>query len=382
MKYVGAFLFCGAVLLGGVWWLSPSSPVTEELVGVTHDSFSETEAEFEAEPATEEFQNLPVGAPQKYTMSELQNWERAPGPLRVGLQVGHWQNQSMPEELENLERNTGAVWNGMTEAEAILPIVQIAAENLEAAGIEVDILPATIPPGYEADVFAAVHADGNQNTAINGFKFAAPRRDYAGTSQALVDLLYESYEEETGLKRDPSITRRMTAYYAFNWPRYEYAIHPFTPAVIIEVGFLTSPVDRAVFLNEPERAARGISEGIIQFLNDDSITPLPQPMEFVSVTLPISGEVVCSPIREERRARVDEEWCQPGIRDTEGNVFMLANYSTTTIAVGSTFTATGEYLPIQSVPQYFWFPYEVAGIIIEPSLPILDSWYLRFQQSD
>ena len=74
-------------------------------------------------------------------------------------------------------------------------------------------------------------------------------------------LLERSYGEVTNLRRLPTVTRRMQNYYAFNFRRYEHALHPMTIGVIIETGFLTSSTDRRVILSDPERAARGIVEG-------------------------------------------------------------------------------------------------------------------------
>ena len=63
----------------------------------------------------------------------------------------------------------------------------------------------------------------------------------------------------------------MRNYYAFNFRRYEHALHPMTIAVIIETGFLTGSRDRQVIVNDPERAARGIVEAVVAF----PVTPPP-----------------------------------------------------------------------------------------------------------
>lgn len=345
---------------------------------VTAQSYSHTEPGFEPEPEYDTLSNITIGAPAKYTIAELQNWERRDGPLTVGIQVGHWQNATMPEELENLERNTGATWGGMTESEVVLVISELLQDQLQEAGIEAKLLPAAVPPGYEADVFLSIHADGNPNSDVNGFKLAAPRRDYAGTSQQLVDIMYQTYAAATGLRIDPSITRRMTAYYAFNWPRYEYAIHPFTPAVIVETGFLTSPTDRAVILDQPELAAKGIADAVIEFLNTDDVAQTPVPIPFTDTPkLPLSGEVTCAPLRAERLDNADRYDCLPSITNTDGNTFILASYTSSTVPLGSEFTATGDYMPVHNLGTYFWFPYEVNGFIIDPTRPMPESRFFR-----
>jgi len=363
------------LLAGGAYFLFGS--VSGEESSTSAGSYSETEPGFEAEPDLLYQSDIMVGLPGKYTLSELNSWERTPGPPKVGIQVGHWQNSDMPDELKNLERNTGASWNGMSESEVVLRISELVVKKLIEGGVEAELLPATVPPGYIADVFVAVHADGNANTGINGFKLAAPRRDYAGTSQALVDIMYGTYEASTGLRLDPSVTRRMTAYYAFNWPRYEYAIHPFTPAIIVETGFLTSPVDRAIIVSEPERSAEGIANGVLEFLNDDSIERLPQPTAFKRPQLPLQGEVACAPLREERLGNADRYDCLPSMMDSSGGVYLLASYSSSTLPVGTDFTAVGEHVPVQTIGTYFWFPYEVHGLIVDSSQPLVDSWFLR-----
>ena len=78
-------------------------------------------------------------------------------------------------------------------------------------------------------------------------------------------LLERSYGEVTNLRRLPTVTQRMQNYYAFNFRRYEHALHPMTIGVIIETGFLTNSTDRRVILSDPERAARGIVEAVVAF---------------------------------------------------------------------------------------------------------------------
>jgi N-acetylmuramoyl-L-alanine amidase len=64
----------------------------------------------------------------------------------------------------------------------------------------------------------------------------------------------------------------MRNYYAFNYRRYEHALHPMTIAIILETGFLTSLSDRQVLVDDPERAARGIVAAVTAF----SVTPPPR----------------------------------------------------------------------------------------------------------
>lgn len=192
---------------------------------------------------------------------------RPPGPPRVGLQPGHWRVSEVPEELEGLQRSgSGAEGGGITEAAAALEIARRVQALLEVQGVLVDLLPAAIPPSYVADAFVSIHADGSTSSSVSGFKISGPRQDFSGHAGTLEEALYESYEETTGFRRDPNVTRRMSGYYAFNWRRYEHALHPMTPAVIVETGFMTNAGDRRIIVENPEIAARGIAEGVMSFL--------------------------------------------------------------------------------------------------------------------
>lgn len=192
------------------------------------------------------------------------DWEPPPAPVRIALQAGHWRANEAPSELSGL-RDNGTSWEGVKEWEVNLQIARSTGAMLEKLGYEVDILPAVVPPDYRAHLFVAIHADGSNNPGASGFRVAAPRRDATGRASQAVEILERTYAEATGLRRLPDVTRRMSSYYAFNYRRYEHALHPMTIGLILETGFLTSPSDREVILNDPDRAARGIVEAIMAF---------------------------------------------------------------------------------------------------------------------
>lgn len=201
---------------------------------------------------------------------DLSKWTRPDGPLRVGLQAGHWKNSELPDELKRLRESGGGTSSGtVTEWEVNLAIAQEAKKILENSGIVVDILPATIPPGYLADAFIAIHADGSTSLLASGFKVAAPRRDFSGKASELVSVLENNYKIETGLPIDPNITRNMTGYYAFSSRRFEHSIHPMTPAVILETGFLTNPSEARMLIKNPELPASAIAKAVKIFLDEN-----------------------------------------------------------------------------------------------------------------
>jgi N-acetylmuramoyl-L-alanine amidase len=188
-------------------------------------------------------------------------------PLRVGIQVGHWQAKDLPDELARLRTSSGAFAAGYSEAQVNMEIAKRVVNQLESRSIAVDLLPATIPPGYDADAFVSIHADGASGGGSRGFKLATPWRT-SRASQHLADTLTAEYAKATRLPQDGAITINMRGYYAFNYRRHTHAIAKTTPAVIIETGFLTSAADRAMIVGHPDTVANGIANGIIRYLNE------------------------------------------------------------------------------------------------------------------
>lgn len=191
------------------------------------------------------------------------------GPPRIGLQAGHWRAHELPEELARLRGASGGAGSGRAEWEVNLEVAEAVAARLRARGFIVDVLPATIPAGYVADVFLSIHADASTSPAPRGFKVA--RSGWSrlpATDDALVEALTAEYGRATGLPWDEAITRNMTRYYAFNNRRRQYAIDKTTPGAILEMGYLTNAADRAFLFNQTERLVEGIAGGLIRFLEE------------------------------------------------------------------------------------------------------------------
>ncbi len=186
---------------------------------------------------------------------------------RVGIQVGHWKAAELPAELATLRTATGAYGGGVTESQLNLDIAKRVASLLEAKGLNVDVLPATIPPGYQADAFVSLHADGNASGLRNGFKLArATSSAMPAKDDALLADVRDEYRAATRLRWDDNITSDMTGYYAFANRRLKHTIAPTTPAVILELGYLTSASDRLTLFGKPDAVAAGIARGILRFL--------------------------------------------------------------------------------------------------------------------
>ncbi|NJN17607.1 MAG: SH3 domain-containing protein [Oscillochloris sp.] len=255
-------------------------------------------------------------------------------PPRVGLQVGHWKSNELPEELARLRTSTGARWGDVTEADLNYDIAVRVQALLEAEGVVVDLLPATVPPAYDADAFVAIHADGSSGSAPRGWKLATPWRA-SRAAIALMEGIHSTYGQATGLPEDVGgVTVNMRGYYAFNYRRHEHAIARTTPGIIVEMGFMTNAADREVMFNQPDRVARGIADGILLYLRqrdpNDGAALLPP--EFPSVRTGPNGAVMRTAPRDDagvlRNLEPDErvfiigregDWYQIFARNTPGS---------------------------------------------------------------
>lgn len=184
------------------------------------------------------------------------------GPYVVAVQPGHWKIDELPAELTRRERSIGAVHAGVRELDINLAVVEQLVPLLETEGWEVIVVPATVPPGLRADVFISVHADWGADPNRSGWKLAPPwRPSHAAT--LLAESLKESFRARDEMTEDiGGITVGMRGYFGFASHRYVHAASPYTPAVLVELGFVTNAVDRARMVNQPAYYADIIHEGI------------------------------------------------------------------------------------------------------------------------
>ena len=183
--------------------------------------------------------------------------------LRIGLVIGH----------SGINPNTGSgdpgsvCADGLTELEVNSAVANLAAQSREAAGLQEDILEEFDSRlfEYRAVALVSIHADSCVpiNEYATGYKVVSALDTVVpDKSQRLVDCIVDRYHRATGLYfHAGSITRDMTEYHTFR------EIHSQTPAVIIEVGFLY--LDRDFLTSSPEKAARGVADGILCYVNNE-----------------------------------------------------------------------------------------------------------------
>lgn len=189
--------------------------------------------------------------------------------LRIGIVAGHNGNDS------------GAVCtdqNGnvtLTEADVNYAIATRVRDSLTAKGFQVDLLNEfdTRLTGYRAVALVSIHNDSCEyiNDAATGFKVAASldTRD-VNRAQRLTACLTDRYQKATGLTfHASSITADMREYHAFS------EIDPNTITAIIETGFLN--LDRQLLTTRTDLVAQGVTDGILCFINNESVLPTPAP---------------------------------------------------------------------------------------------------------
>jgi len=178
-----------------------------------------------------------------------------PLPPLVALLAGH-SGSSDPGALCS---------DGLREVDITTDVAVRARVMLEARGYRVDILAEfdrrldAIRRDYAPDAFLAIHADSCVYYA-SGYKVArAANSASPHEDDRLVRCVSSSYAAASQLPfHEGSITTDMTHYHAL------MKIHPQSPGAIIELGFMGS--DRAVLVNQRERLALGIANGIERFL--------------------------------------------------------------------------------------------------------------------
>jgi N-acetylmuramoyl-L-alanine amidase len=190
------------------------------------------------------------------------------GPARVGIQIGHFEVSNHPEELANLRYNTGASVGGVNEVDVNLVVAQTLRDMLENEGIVVDLLPATVPRNYKADVFVSLHADSSEDSKRRGYKSAVFRFERNKRDALLKSIIDKNYFYFSGLPDDDSnVSGSMLEYYAFNHQRFKHTVNRRTPAIIVEMGYLSNAEDLA-FLEDPVNPAYALKIGILSYLKE------------------------------------------------------------------------------------------------------------------
>jgi N-acetylmuramoyl-L-alanine amidase len=187
------------------------------------------------------------------------------GALPIGVVSGH----AGPHPDSGLDDPGATCPDGLTEAEINAEIARGVVSGLEGAGFEallLDEFDARLE-GFRGAALVSIHADSCAaiNEEATGFKVSAALDTAPDRSQRLVACMADRYGRVTDLRYHPnSVTLDMTEYHTF------FEIDSLTPAAIVEVGFLF--LDRDFLTKEPDKAARGIVDGLLCFINNEPAT--------------------------------------------------------------------------------------------------------------
>jgi N-acetylmuramoyl-L-alanine amidase len=182
--------------------------------------------------------------------------------FHVGLVVGHWGHDVGAICADSL--------GGYREVDINYTIADLTRQYLQTEGVQVDLLKEFDEhlKGYESNALISIHADTCEYIPElgTGYKIAEAEDNKRPEQAArLMACLKNRYGEITGLRYDHRITPDMTSYHAFG------EVDTNTPAVIIETGYMNQ--DRELLTKHPDLVARGITAGIMCYLNREIINP-------------------------------------------------------------------------------------------------------------
>lgn len=175
--------------------------------------------------------------------------------IRIGILAGHWQN------------HTGEVCaDGVIEADINYAIANRVKLELEERNFHVNLFPEFDLDllNYEADVLVAVYSGSclQSPPPPSGFKIGTSlTAENPEEVNNLAVCLAENYQKYTQLSFTYEIINPdHTSYHIFR------DIHPDTPAVLIEIGKLST--DRDLIANRSSSITEGITAGIICFVEN------------------------------------------------------------------------------------------------------------------
>lgn len=151
----------------------------------------------------------------------------------------------------------------LQEADINFSVAQRVVAKLKAENFTVDLLDENDPrlDNYQGVALVSIHANTCYDFGefVSGYIVAkAEARPDFGNDTLLRECVALNYGALVPLERSFVLTLDMTDYHVFR------TIHPLTPAVILEMGYMLA--DREVLENEPELLAQAITNGIYCYL--------------------------------------------------------------------------------------------------------------------
>ncbi len=166
-------------------------------------------------------------------------------------------------------RDSGAIcedeygYPDLLEVDINFEVAQRVVAKLKAENFAVDLLDENDPrlDNYQGVALVSIHANTcyDFGELVSGYIVAkAEARPDSGNDTLLRECVALNFGALVPLERSFVLTLDMTNYHVFR------TIHPLTPAVILEMGYMLA--DREVLENEPELLAQAITNGIYCYL--------------------------------------------------------------------------------------------------------------------
>ena len=225
----------------------------------------ETEAETETESETAASQD------EKIIIAIDASHQEKGGDLEKEEPIG----PDAEEKAKGFSEGTSGTVSGLTEAELNLSVAEKLKKQLEDRGYEVymtrDNKEADLSESERAknvnasgaQILISLHANGGEDSTEKGVEVMAPSyenpywKDRTGNikkSNALADIILQSYCEETGLNAKGLYN--VDNQILLNWSEI--------PSVVLEMGFMSNESDDAYMAEEEhqQEMAEGIADGI------------------------------------------------------------------------------------------------------------------------
>lgn len=168
--------------------------------------------------------------------------------------------------------NAGSEGNGFREQDLVYTIGQMTAAALEGYGFEVRLsrptpetqlgtsnttsLEARVNDAnsWGADYFISLHTNASDITSASGSEAFVYRRD--STAEALAENILTQLNYTTGLQNRGVMAR----------PGLYVLRKTKMPATLVELGFISNPLDAELMAYSPQLFAAGITNGVLAYM--------------------------------------------------------------------------------------------------------------------